>query len=99
MSHLLKLFRILWIYRPYSFKNDSKMGTRNMTIGEAKLSTLEVMCNKEQIAKNGNHLYAAIYVGLLIRALIGPIMEFVHAAVDTRNYIEILSCEGKLIFV
>jgi len=69
-----------------------------MTIRDAKQSVLDILDRWSFPKKNPDVTYAIAYFFLLIRALIGPIMEFVHVFVDTKYYLEIINCEGLKIF-
>ncbi|CAG5099508.1 Oidioi.mRNA.OKI2018_I69.XSR.g16557.t1.cds [Oikopleura dioica] len=90
---LAKLLEVMWVYRPYSTSNDRKKGTRDFTIAEGKQSVLDVLKSCAFTEVHSDHVYALCYFILVIRAFIGPVMEFVHVYVDVKLYFSIIDCE------
>ena len=68
-----------------------------MTVGLAKESVVEIFGGLGCTQRNKDFVYFICYLLLVVRALIGPIMEFVHVFVDTKNYLKLINCEGKLL--
>lgn len=75
------------------------MGTRNMNIGEAKESVLAIFSRIKISKKYPDVTYSIAFFFLLVRALIGPVIEFVHAFVDTKYYLQLINCEGLTIIL
>ena len=72
------------------------MGTRNYTIKSAKESVVHIFSGMRCTLNHPNITYFIMYLLLLVRALVGPVIEWVHVFVDTKNYLRLINCEGKL---
>ena len=91
------ILEVLWRYRPWSKSDDRIVGTRNLSIGHAKENVQRVFGDALAFFHRRPHLsYWIGYVIIVIRALIGPMIEYVHVGVDTNNYVKLIDCEDTV---
>ena len=91
------LLEVLWRYRPWSQADDRIVGTRNLSIGHAKENVQRVFGDAVTFFHRRPHLsYWIGYFIIVIRALIGPLIEYVHMGVDVNNYVKLIDCQDTV---
>ena len=94
---MVSLLEVLWRYRPWSQADDRIVGTRNLSIGHAKENVQRVFGDAVTFFHRRPHLsYWIGYFIIIIRALIGPLIEYVHMGVDANNYVKLIDCEDTV---
>ena len=99
LGDLWELLKVLWIYRPFSTEDNGQIGTRHITVGEAKQNVRDVF---KRIPCLGGRPGLSYWIGffiLIIRAVIGPVIEYVHMGVDINNYVKLIDCEDTVSFI
>ena len=60
-----------------------------------KESVVEILSAIECTKNHKDVTYFICYLFLVVRALVGPVIEWVHVFVDTKNYLRLINCEGN----
>ena len=91
-----ELLKVLWIYRPFSKSDDSIIGTRHVTVGDAKQNVRDVFKRIPCFFRRPDLSYGVGFFFIFIRAVVGPVIEYVHMGVDIKNYVKLIDCEDTV---
>ena len=72
------------------------MGTRHINVKKAKQNVIDVFSKINFLAKRPLASYWFGYFFIIIRAFLGPIMEYVHVGVDINNYVKLIDCNDTV---
>ena len=96
LGDMWELIKVLWIYRPFSKSDDSIIGTRHVTVGDAKQNVRDVFKRMPCFFRRPDLSYAVGFFFIFIRAVVGPVIEYVHMGVDIKNYVKLIDCEDTV---